>query len=66
MDTIIKKVLNEINSKGYEAYLVGGFVRDYLLGIKSLDVDICTNALPKDLHQIFKNNNNANNYGKKL
>ena len=63
MDAIIKKVLNEINSSGYEAYLVGGFVRDYLLGIKSLDVDICTNALPKDLHQIFKNNNNANNYG---
>ena len=62
MDTIIKKVLNEINSSGYDAYLVGGFVRDYLLGIKSLDVDICTNALPKDLIKIFPSSNH-NNYG---
>ncbi len=63
MDVIIKKVLNKIINSGYEAYLVGGYVRDYLLGIKSLDVDICTNALPKDLHKIFPNNNNLNNYG---
>ena len=63
MDKIIKNVLKKIEDSGYEAYLVGGFVRDYLLGIKSLDIDICTNALPKDLHSIFPGNNNSNNYG---
>lgn len=63
MDKIIKNVLNKIEASGYEAYLVGGFVRDYLLGIKSLDIDICTNALPKDLHKIFPNNCGSNIYG---
>jgi len=63
MDKIIKNVLKELESNGFEAYIVGGYVRDYLLGIKSLDIDICTNALPKDLHKIFPVNNNSNNYG---
>ena len=55
MDKIIKNVLQKITDANYEAYVVGGFVRDYLLGIKSTDVDICTNALPKDLHKLFPN-----------
>lgn len=63
MDKIIKNILKKIEDNGFESYLVGGFVRDYLLGIKSLDIDICTNALPKDLHQIFPGNNNSNSYG---
>ena len=63
MDKIIKTILKKIEDQGYDAYLVGGFVRDYLLGKKSLDVDICTNALPKDLHEIFPGNSNSNNYG---
>jgi len=63
MDKIIKNILKKIEDNGYVAYLVGGFVRDYLLGKKSLDVDICTNALPKDLHKIFPGNSNSNNYG---
>ena len=52
MDKVIKSVLDELN-KEYEAYLVGGYVRDYLLGIKTYDVDICTTALPKDIYSIF-------------
>ena len=63
MDKIIKNVLQKITDANYEAYVVGGFVRDYLLGIKSTDVDICTNALPKDLHKLFPLNNNSNDYG---
>lgn len=63
MDKIIKTVLKKLIDNNYQAYLVGGFVRDYLLGIKSYDVDICTNALPKDLHTIFPNNYNSNTYG---
>ncbi len=48
-----KKVLNELNKHGYEAYIVGGFVRDYLLKRKSYDIDICTNAKPKEIKEIF-------------
>lgn len=62
MDTIIKKVLNKIEENGYQAFIVGGYVRDQLLGIVSYDVDICTNALPKDVHNIF-NITKGNNYG---
>lgn len=63
MDKIIKNILKKIEDEGFEAYLVGGYVRDYLLGIKSQDIDICTNALPKDLYNIFPNNSNSNTYG---
>ena len=48
MDKNIYEILNKIEKCGFEAYIVGGYVRDYLLGIKSYDIDICTNALPKD------------------
>lgn len=60
MDKVIKNVLDEL-TKQYDAYVVGGYVRDYLLGIKTYDVDICTTALPKDICNIF--NIRANNYG---
>lgn len=53
MNLKIKKVLEKIEENGFEAYIVGGYVRDYLLGIYSTDVDICTNALPKDILTIF-------------
>lgn len=48
------KLLKEIDNKGFVSYIVGGYVRDYLLGIESNDIDICTNATPKDIKEIFK------------
>lgn len=63
MDKIIKNILKKIENEGYEAYIVGGFVRDLLMHNASFDVDICTNALPKDLKNIFPKSNNANSYG---
>lgn len=54
MDSNILKVLNKIEENGFEAYIVGGYVRDLSMGIKTTDIDITTNALPKDLFKIFK------------
>lgn len=48
------KLLKKIERYGFEAYIVGGFVRDYYMNRKSLDIDICTNATPYDLINIFK------------
>ena len=47
------KVLNKIEDHGFKAYIVGGYVRDYLLSRDSLDIDIATNATPMDIKQIF-------------
>lgn len=63
MDKIIKNILKRIENEGYEAYLVGGYVRDQLLNRGTFDIDICTNALPKELTGIFPNNDSSNNYG---
>ena len=50
-----KKVLSRLNNAGYEAYLVGGGVRDILLGGKPKDFDIATNATPEEVHDLFRN-----------
>lgn len=47
------ELIKYIDTFGYDAYIVGGFVRDHILGIESNDVDICTNATPKDIRDIF-------------
>lgn len=47
------KLLKELTSNGYKAYIIGGFVRDYLLDIESNDIDITTNATPKEIKEIF-------------
>ena len=47
------EVLKIFENNGFQAYIVGGFVRDYLLDRKTLDIDICTNATPKDIIKIF-------------
>ena len=43
-----------LHQNGYEASLVGGCVRDSLLGIEPNDWDICTNCLPEKVIEIFK------------
>ncbi|WP_174891159.1 polynucleotide adenylyltransferase PcnB [Candidatus Hamiltonella defensa] len=49
------KVLYRLNKAGYEAYLVGGGVRDLLLGKKPKDFDITTNATPDQVRELFRN-----------
>ena len=48
-----KSILKKLIESGYEAYFVGGFVRDYLLKIDSLDIDITTNATPDEVERLF-------------
>ncbi len=49
------ELLKKIEQSGFEAYIVGGFVRDHYMKKESHDVDICTSAKPKDLVNIFEN-----------
>ena len=47
------KLIKKFTEHNYKAYIVGGFVRDYLLGRESQDVDVCTNATPKEIKEVF-------------
>lgn len=47
-------VLNKIVEAGFEAYFVGGSVRDRVLGLTVNDVDIATSAMPNEIKEIFK------------
>ena len=49
------KVLYRLKQSGYEAYLVGGCVRDLLLGLEPKDFDVATNASPEQVKQVFRN-----------
>ncbi|MBQ5665054.1 MAG: CCA tRNA nucleotidyltransferase [Akkermansia sp.] len=47
-------VVERLEHYGYEAYVVGGCVRDSLLGRNPKDWDVCTNALPEEVLRVFK------------
>ncbi|MBQ8111982.1 MAG: polynucleotide adenylyltransferase PcnB [Kiritimatiellae bacterium] len=49
------KVLYRLSSLGYTAYLVGGGVRDLLLGRQPKDFDVGTNATPNEVRKAFRN-----------
>ncbi|CAM3562263.1 polynucleotide adenylyltransferase PcnB [Vibrio aquimaris] len=49
------KVLYRLHGAGFEAFLVGGGVRDLLLDQNPKDFDIATNATPEEIRQLFKN-----------
>lgn len=49
----VKKIIEELENHGYEAYAVGGCVRDSLLGKEPQDWDITTSALPEQVKELF-------------
>ena len=49
----VNYILTELDKNGHEGYIVGGCVRDYIMGIKPHDYDITTSALPHEVKQIF-------------
>ena len=51
----VEFTLNKLNNAGYEAYIVGGCVRDFLCGKIPSDYDITTSAEPEQTIEVFKN-----------
>ncbi|WP_079253776.1 polynucleotide adenylyltransferase PcnB [Endozoicomonas arenosclerae] len=49
------KVLHRLNSNGFEAYLVGGCIRDLYLDHHPKDFDVATNATPEQVRRLFRN-----------
>ena len=54
LDQDALKILKKLNKSGHETYLVGGCIRDILLGHKPKDFDIATSATPEQIHKLFK------------
>ncbi|MEX0933367.1 MAG: HD domain-containing protein [Candidatus Paceibacterota bacterium] len=57
------EVLQTLHEAGFEAYLVGGCVRDILLGREPEDWDVATNALPEEVLVLFEHSFYENNFG---
>src|SRR5690554_1332340 len=49
-----RQTMRVLLEAGFEAYLVGGFVRDYVLGLPVHDIDIATSAAPADVVRLFE------------
>ncbi len=59
----VATVAKNLRSESYQAYLVGGCVRDLLLGRAPKDWDITTNAKPEDIQRVFPNSYYTNDFG---
>ncbi len=55
IDPDVQKVVRRLVRHGYEAYLVGGCVRDLLLGRRPKDFDVATSARPEQVRELFRN-----------
>ncbi len=49
------RVLYRLKEAGYQGFIVGGAVRDLLLGVRPKDFDVATNALPDEVRRLFRN-----------
>ena len=59
----IENILSELEKAGYQAYLVGGCVRDFLMDREPFDWDITTNAKPEEIQKIFTDSVYENDFG---
>ena len=59
----VLEVSQKLKDAGFEAYLIGGCVRDILINVKPKDWDITTNAKPEDIIKIFPDTYYENVYG---
>lgn len=58
----VKEVISKLKKAGFEAYIVGGCVRDFLLGVEPKDWDITTNAKPEEIRELFSDSFYENNF----
>ncbi len=58
----VKSVLESLQKAGFEAYIVGGCVRDFLLGNSPKDWDVTTNAKPEEIQKVFPDSFYENNF----
>ena len=61
LPTEVINVVKTLKNKGFEAYLIGGCVRDILLERKPKDWDVTTNAKPEDIISLFTDTFYENN-----
>jgi len=58
----VKSILASLKKAGFEAYIVGGCVRDFLIGVEPKDWDVTTNAKPEEIQKVFPNSFYENNF----
>jgi tRNA nucleotidyltransferase (CCA-adding enzyme) len=63
LSTEIKNILNKLDQAGFKAYVVGGCLRDILIGRQPQDWDISTQAKPKEIQKIFPDSFYQNKFG---
>jgi putative nucleotidyltransferase with HDIG domain len=61
--TQIERIVTTLEGAGFEAYLVGGCIRDLLIGLKPKDWDVTTNATPEEIVGLFEKSFYDNSYG---
>lgn len=63
----VRQIMAQLNRNGYQAYIVGGAVRDIVMGKAPSDFDIATDARPEEVHELFgadaKSTENSNVHG---
>ncbi|TSC91643.1 MAG: polynucleotide adenylyltransferase/metal dependent phosphohydrolase [Parcubacteria group bacterium Licking1014_17] len=59
----VKKIVEKLNEAGFEAYVVGGCVRDLVMGKKPEDWDVTTNAKPEEIQKLFPDSFYENEFG---
>jgi putative nucleotidyltransferase with HDIG domain len=55
--SIHQEIINTLHENGFEVFIVGGFVRDTLLGLEPFDMDFATNAKPEEIKKLFTSKN---------
>ena len=59
----VKEIIDKLEKRGFEIYVVGGVVRDILMSISVYDLDLTTNATPTEMLKIFEDAYYTNEYG---
>lgn len=62
----VKDICESLNKAGFEAYMVGGSIRDIIMDLETSDFDIATNALPDQISSVFPQAKPYGNFGTML